>query len=1563
MSTIANPLHRNGRDHRFAHMLKRRLLSIFVALAVQLVLLTPSSGQGLYGLDPQKAVTQYQMDAWGADDGLPQKSIYSILQSKDGYLWLGTQEGLVRFDGIEFRTYDKTNSALVRNAISTIFEAEDRTLWVGTREGGLTRFRDGSSETIGRAGGLSSDNISAIAASPDGSVWVGTDDAGLNLLQGEKIYSYTIEDGLPSKRVNALLLDREGTLWIGTRGAGVAFYDGESFSPLDPSAGLGDSDVTAIYEGKDGTLYFGTRTGRTIKITGGSPATISARQLEHGGVGSVNSILEDSHGSLWIGTDKDGLLRLRGKDRQSLTTDDRMPSQNVKSLLQDREGSLWVGTDGGGLVRLQSGKFNSWGAPEGLSADYSYGVLEDHEGNIWVGTEGAGVSRVSQDRVITFASRDGLGSDVVYAIEQTEDRAMWFGTEGGGLVRYANGVFTRYTTEDGLATNTIYALYTDSEDKLWIATSSGGLTSLHRGTFRPLTAASGLSSDFVTVMLESAKGGMWVGTYDGGLNYVNNYRVVSQYSTVNGLNSDYVLSLYEDAEGVLWVGTREGGLHRIRDGRVVPITTKDGLFNDVVNTILEDGSGNLWMSCNKGLFKVRRDELNAFADGRIARVNSLHYDGADGLRSHEFNGGFQPAGWKSRDGHLWFPSDKGLVEVVPDAIPFNSLAPIIHVEKVLVDGRTFRVVAGEEVKVRPGAHKFEFHYVGLSFISPRNIRYQYLLQGVDEEWVDAGSRRVAYYTNLSPGNYEFRVRARNSDGVWNEDGTSVRVYLRPFFYQTLWFQLLALLVAVSVSLVLYRMRVRRLTLRQVELESLVDARTRDLREEKERTETALKQTEEARREAETQREVAERAKGVIEAQAEKLREMDRIKSRFFGNISHEFRTPLTLTIGPLENSLTGMYGPVSPALSRQLEIMLRNSRRLLRLINQLLDLSKLEAGGLTLKVTEANIVQMLEGVVMSFTAFADKEGIALSMDSSTSDIKIFFDPQNLEKVFFNLLSNAVKFTPERGHVSVSVGEVSMVRQGVAVEAVEIRVSDTGQGIPPEELNHIFDRFHQVDGTVSRVQEGTGIGLSLVKELVELHGGTITVESEVGEGTEFIVVLPKGTEHLKQYELVDDLEESDLYDISRGPMVEMAVFEEEVGGDQSGAEQGGATVPHDHTILVVDDSVDVRDYIVGCLQGLYRIVTAKDGVEGLERLQQEIPDLIVSDVMMPRMDGYEFCRTVKSDDRFNHIPIILLTSKASLDAKIEGLQAGSDEYLSKPFNAEELRVRIANLIGLRRQASELKTLNTELEEMNQALRAASDLKSQLLNIASHDMKNPLTAIREFSRIIKEEIGGESHLSELVDLIFSSSDEMLRLVTQLLDSSALESGRLELNTRPVDVSALAQLIVHRSTKQAELKQQKIHFESGEEGSNVVMADFDRLQEAMDNVLNNAIKYSEKGKNIWVSVKSSDDTVRFEVRDEGPGIADEELPLVFEKFQKLSTQPTGGENSTGLGLSIVKQIIEMHGGRVSVESHVGEGSMFFIELDRRDQSVEAAGDRAPTPGRRTTDVDPQHREASPE
>lgn len=1491
-------------------------------------------------LDPSRKVTQYPIQSWTLDDGLPQLSITSIAQDHDGYLWLGTQEGLVRFDGLVFKVYDRSNSIIPKNTVSDIAVDENGIVWVGTEEGGVVRFSGDRKIVLGERHGLAENNVTVVTSTGKGEIWVGTNSRGVSVYSGGRFQNYDTEDGLPGNEVNVIYQDRSSNIWIGTR-EGIVRFDGDGFVPLDLVEALPDDNITAIYQDTDDVLWIGTDNGLS-SIHG--PAVVTYSSADGLPDNSISSILEDDAGNMWIGTVLGGVSRFNGASFETLSEETGLAHNEVNEMFVDREKNLWVGTDGGGLSRLSNGKFISYTEKEGFASKIAYSIFQDSKRAIWIGSEGGGVSRLKDGEFTTFSRREGLPGQHVFAIAETSDGSMWFGTRDGGLARYLNGSFEIFTTDNGLPSNSVYALYTDSNDVLWIAGEEGGAVQYKDGQFTTFGVEDGLASTYAQVFLEDRQRNMWVGTYDNGLTLLRDGQVLLHLSEEDGLESEQILSLHEDSDGVLWIGTGSGGLHRYKDGHLVNIDTQDGLFNDTILEILEDYQGSLWMSSNKGIFTVSKKQLNDFSDGKLGAVTSTVFGRTDGLPSSEFNGGFQPAGQRTQDGKLWFPSTNGVVSIDPSRIVINDVPPIVIIEEVRADGEVQE--GSGQLEILPGTNRFEFGYAATTMTAPSKVSYQYMLSGVDTQWINAENRREATYTNLAPGNYEFHVRAINGDGIQSTSDAVVAFHLRPFFYQTSWFYILCGASLLMLSLLIYLVRVQHLTTRQKELERTVDERTADLRQEKERTESALTAAQDARRDAEEQATIARQAKQVIEAQADKLLEMDRIRSRFFSNLSHEFRTPLTLTIGPLENALSGVYGPVSNRLAKQLEVMLRNSRRLLRLINQLLDLSKLESGNLRLRLSEGNIMHLVEGVVLSFTPFAENEGIKIHLENRSKDPTLFFDRESIEKILFNLLSNAVKFTPEKGQIDVIIEDRQAIIRGADFEVVRIRVKDSGVGIPADQIKHIFDRFHQVDGTVSRVQEGTGIGLSLVKELVDLHGGSINVTSNVGDGAEFAITLPKGREHLEGHDFTsDDDEEFDsAFEITHGPMVEMAVFDrdDDVAGDFEDVVETDEAAAE---VLIVDDNRDIRDYVVSCLEKAYKIRTATDGVDAIRKIKERLPDLIISDVMMPNMDGYELCRTLKTDADYKHIPIILLTSKASTESKIEGLKSGSDDFIAKPFNAKELRLRVSNLLSIHTQARELRTLNNNLLDANEALIEASDLKTQLLNIASHDMKNPLTAIREFSRIIKEEVDKESHLNELLDLIYSSSNEMLHLVTQLLDSAGLESGGLVLNKRPCDIGALASIVVHRNKNQADLKDQTIKFETPPEEEFMIVADADRLHEAMDNLLSNAIKYSPLSKTIWVDISRENGFVKFEVRDEGPGLTLDDKSKVFGKFQKLSAQPTGGESSTGLGLSIVKQIIELHDGTVWAESEPDVGSRFAFTIPAHTMLPPTNGKKAPS------------------
>ena len=1459
-------------------------------------------------LDPSKTLTQYRIDQWTTDHGLPMKRISSVLQTSTGYIWLGTQEGLARFDGFDFTIFAKDETGLESKTITALLEDSRGTLWIGTVDG-LTRYRSGRFETLTTADGLAGDNITAIIEDARGRIWAATYDKGVSLIDGTSIRTLDAETGLSSSSVTALHEDAVGNIWMGTADAGVMRFGDGLLTTFTTGTGLPSNEITRIDGDESGQVWIGTKSGFVIY----EDAEFTTFGRDEGlPSGVVRDFERDAAGSLWIGTEG-GIARLRDGRVESFAPIAGMSS--VLSLEEDAEGSLWIGTSRGGLFRVQDGKFTTFTTEEGLGGNSVYAVHEDARGDVWVGTLGGGVSRIRNGAVTTLGADDGLETDNIVSLYGAAEGTVWFGVYGQGrLIRYRNGEFRHFTAEDGLPGSGVYTITEDHRGHVWLGAGSAGLVRFDGQEFVTFTTADGLTDNSISAVVKGAGDELWVGTYNGGLNLLNDGEVVETYTTDGGLPNNYVSSIYRDGEGTVWIATREGGLTRLRDGELRSVSTSQGLFNDTILHILEDDRGNLWMSSNRGLFHVRKSDVHDVLDGRLGRLTSITYDQSDGLETYEFNGGAQPAGWKDEEGRLWFVSSKGVVRVDPTNMRLNEVPPKVLVEQVLVSEQPVRT--DTLVILEPGQNKIEIDFIGLSYMASEEVAYRYQLEGIDNHWIHSGSRRQAFYTNLPPGEYTFRVMARNADGVWGERPATFRFYLKPFFYQTPWFYLLMGVLLVLAVLFTYKMRVRQLKARQRELETTVRERTKDLLEEKQKV---------------------EQAKAVIEEQADQLRELDRVKTRFFGNISHEFRTPLTLNIGPLENALSGVYGPVPDVLKSQLTIMLRNARRLLRLINQLLDISKLESGRMELHAKRLDLVRFVQGVSTSFSAYAEKAGIDLVFDSAEKSLGATFDPEAMEKVFFNLLSNAIKFTPGGGRISI------LVQRAEADGYLTVRVADTGDGIPEADLPHIFDRFHQAEGSSSNVQQGTGIGLALVKELVELHGGSIEVESELGHGTEFIITLPEGEDTGEPFA---DADEALGYALQEAPDEDLASYRDEGASDDDDYVSGdgavrehvvGAPADGDQAlVLVTDDNPDIREYMISCLSGSYRIISATNGQEAYEKAKVHHPDLIISDVMMPKMTGYELCRAVRADEAISMTPIILVTSKAAIDDKIEGLEAGADDYLPKPFNAEELFARVRNLLTLRRQQKDLQDLNDALQVKNVELADASELKSQLLRIAAHDLKNPLNNIREFANLIKEEIEAESEAADMLGLIERSSNQMFELISQILESEALESGQLSITRKPVDLAHVAGRVVESNRKQAERKGQLIVFHTQRHGRVTVAGSAEWLTEAMENLVSNAIKYSPPDKEIRVTVRRADEYVEFEVKDEGPGLTDEDKERLFQKFQRLSTKPTGGESSTGLGLSIVKQIVELHDGTVVVESERDAGSAFIIRIAALDEAT---------------------------
>lgn len=743
---------------------------------------------------PEKAMGRYTHYSWQDQHGLPQNSVYAITQTRDGYLWLGTIEGLARFDGVRFEVFDGGDLHGIKiKLVTALLEDREGSLWIATGNFGLIRFRDGKFTAYTSQNGLPSDVVKSVCEDADGGLWVGTA-AGLSRFEDGKFVTYTSRDGLAGDHVTALLRDRRGSIWAGTNGNGISKLEGGKFTNYTTGHGLSSDSVVSFYEDQDESIWIGTAGGGLNCFRDGRFTHYAAKE---GLVGDhVWAIYNDYEGGLWVGTNV-GLNRLKDGVFSVSAGKEGEPVLDVKSIHVDRERNIWVGAQAGGLNLFRDGRFRVLIAKDGLASDLVWAVAEDDEGNLWVLTEG-GLNRVKDGRVRAYAAKDGLADDNVIGISPDNEGNLWFITPTG-LTRYRRGKFTSFTARDGLSDDRVLTVCAARDGGVWVSTA-GGLNRFKDGRFTALPAAENLAPDTFRRCHEDARGDLWLGTMTRGLFRFKDGKYAFQ-DVMPGPPYDQVVMFYEDRAGTVWIGTG-GGLIRFKDEKFMRIRAGDGLYDDLAFQILEDDDGNFWMSCNKGVYRVAAQELNDFADGRIDRVNSYIYGTEDGMLSRECNGG-QPAGWRAKDGTLWFPTIKGLAGVASRRQ--NREPPAVIIEEIFGDGKGFDHLRA--ARMGPGVGEVEIQYTGLSWDVPQRVRFKYKLEGYDQDWVEAGSRRIAYYTNLAPGDYTFRVIASNNDGVWNETGAKYEFYLRPHFYQTAWFQALALLSLGGIVVLLYRRRV------------------------------------------------------------------------------------------------------------------------------------------------------------------------------------------------------------------------------------------------------------------------------------------------------------------------------------------------------------------------------------------------------------------------------------------------------------------------------------------------------------------------------------------------------------------------------------------------------------------------------------------------------------------------------------------------------------------------------------------------------------------------------------
>ena len=1215
-------------------------------------------------------------------DGLPENSVTCILQDYLGYLWLGTHNGLVKYDGYtmeNFQLEENNPSGITIKGIVTIYEDKHKTLWVGTLNGlykydridnSFKSYKHCDSDT----NSINCDKVRCIYEDQKGNFWVGTKE-GLNLFERSNEiftrchlkYSNGITDTIITKdsivfSINAMTEDSiGGDILLGTNlpGLWILNYSKENATlfRFDSTQNTEEKigEIQSFFKSKDGTIWmasYHTLTSCNIKTKEiksyiDFPISVEERFIKNDFVNG--SVIEDRFGYIWCGffLGEKGVFRVNPKNASFIQIE-LFPNKTksgyynrVFSLYEDHSGIIWIGSWMCGLNKWDQGKnkfhpFDMEFKNLDILNHFSTSALTyDSSGFIWFSTD-KGLLKYNfrnNEYSLVLKNETCITNYVVNALMKDGEGNLWMGTSSCGLIKYnpRNNLFDFHFNnpkDEHLHIKAVLYLLQDHLGDIWIGTYADGIyryniskNKLTQFRYDP-NNSSGLKDNQVNVIYEDHLGALWVGTGLGGLNKFDRKKDKFIYC---GFNS--VMAIHEDRLNNFWVADYSLGLNQYdRDkGEVTKCyTLADGLPSISIRGILEDTNNNLWLSTDNGLsrFNIKSKSFNNYKieDGLIDNIFSLF------------------CYCKGPNGILIFNTNSGLVafnpeKIINDPIPPKTIIEQISLfnkpnEKLKINGFISEL---KELVLSYDQNDLRFDFVGIHFSEPKKNKYKYILGNFDDKWVEAGYQRNATYTNLEPGEYVFKVIAANRDGIWNTQAASIKIIILHPWWATTWAYFIYAIIILGSLYILWKLQFRRIRIKQ---------------------ELAMSKFE-----------------------TDKLQEVDKLKTKFFTNISHEFRTPLTLIQAPAK---------VIIDKSKDLDIkdnanlIYRNAIKLNGLVNQLLDLAKLEAGEMTLKVNETDLIALLKDIIISFTPFAERKKIKFTFNSKEDELYVYLDKDKIQKIIYNILSNAFKFTAEGGEINVNVLKGN--------NDVMIKISDTGIGIPSNRIDKIFDRFYQVDDTHTREHEGTGIGLALTKELVDLHKGKIEVESKEGEGSTFTFTLSLSKENYNSDQIINS--SKDVENISVGEkdyLLEPQTTSNQIDSDLLSEEDKPL-------LLVVDDNDDVRDFIKGILDGDNKILEARNGLEGLKISFNEIPDLIICDLMMPKLDGFEMSAKLKNDERTSHIPIIMLTAKATNKNKIEGYETGADDYIIKPFDAEVLRTRAKNLIEQRKKLREYFTTN-------------------------------------------------------------------------------------------------------------------------------------------------------------------------------------------------------------------------------------------------------------------------------
>ncbi|MCB1049989.1 MAG: diguanylate cyclase [Acidobacteria bacterium] len=770
------------------------------------------SACNLFGLDPVRSLSQYGLTRFHIEQGLPQSSVNCIYQTSDGYLWVGTQDGLARFNGETFLTFPD-------QSLNILCMAESNTgrLFLGTDGNGVLAYEKGNFRNLAGESFFGTAKISDLSYDPlTQTLWVATDNGLFKYMQ-EKWEPVQIP-GMEKEKVFSVLADSLSRVWIGIGAKGLARLQNGEFTFFTKEQGLHSNLVVRIYEDFDGQIWIGTLRGLNV-YRGGKMLSLPYESHSEFGLGTF---LIDRDNNVWTASFIEGLTRHTSNGTSTASELLDIPLQSILSLFEDREGNLWIGTDGEGLIQLRDTKFIPFSEEEGLSHRVAFPLFEDQEKRLWVGFESGHLDCLEGSKVSSLL----LENYFVTSLAMKPDGQLLIGTDAG-LHTLLDGKVVPFPGSDVLAREMIWALLVDRKERIWVGTVQHGLFLYDGKSWTNFREQEGLPYQTVNYLYESKSGEIWIATDGGGLTKYENERFTS-YGRKDGFEHLVLTSIYEDNKGYLWITSHGGGFYRFKNGVARGFSMKDGLASNLFYQVLEDNFGYLWFSSTRGIFRALRDDLMDYAAGKQQRLRIDHYTQHDGLRSIECNGGVQACAIKRADGTLWFSTLQGLVMIDPGDIKANNYAPPVVIEKIILDDRPYNLDGRPVPEIMGGLAKMEIHYAGLSFSNPKGLVFEYMLEGHDKDWVKAGNRRSAFYNSIEPGKYTFKVRAGNRDGVWSSDVSTLEIRIAPYLYQTQAFRITSLVLIALGIYGIFRLRVRTLQKREAQLQLLVNQRTRDL---------------------------------------------------------------------------------------------------------------------------------------------------------------------------------------------------------------------------------------------------------------------------------------------------------------------------------------------------------------------------------------------------------------------------------------------------------------------------------------------------------------------------------------------------------------------------------------------------------------------------------------------------------------------------------------------------------------------------------------------------------------